>query len=366
LELTVDLSRYAPEFEIFLSKEPVPDLEIRRSVVSIQVNERISEPAEFTLVLSDRLDVSKQEFKWLDNPVLEIGNIIRIDLGYATSKLEQIIEGPIKAISTSGFTSDIPKLTLVGYDKSHQFLTQKSTSEDIPSPDNNDTISDIARKVAQEANLDFIIDETKVYWPLMTKKPETYRDFLVDAANRLGFETFVCRNTLHFINPFEREKSPPSMEFEWGKNLMQFTPTINASELVTGVEVRGLVQNSKQEVGVTANYDDGQPVVNLIPAGEIARKLNNGKNNIKTIGDRSFYDEQEAKDMAKAELERLSHTLVSGSCTIIGNPLLTPGMTVELKNVGKTFNGRYYVKEVNNTVSNGYTTTFEVRRSFIG
>ena len=367
MNISSDLSNYAPEFEIFTSKQTVPDLKIRRSAVSVQINEKISEAGEYTLVLSDILDVSKQEFMWLDNPVLEVGNDVRIDLGYAISKLEKIIEGPIKAISTSGFTSDIPKLTLVGYDKSHQLLTQKSTSEGSPYPDKNDTFSDIAEKIAEEAGLEHLVHKTKVYGSQIIKKPETYRDFLVDAAKRVGFEFFITRNKLYFVNPTDLEKSFPGMVFEWGKNLMQFTPTINASELVTGVEVRGLLPNSKEEVAVRANYDDGQSRVKWINAGEIARKLNNENENIKTISDRSFSSKEEAEDLAKAELERINRTLVSGSCTIIGNPLLTPGMTVDLRNVGKRFSGIYYITSVTNTIdSNGYITTFDVRRSFIG
>jgi phage protein D len=368
LKISSDLSNYAPEFEIFVNKQAIPDGDMRKSAVSISINEKIAEVGEYTLVLSDKLDILKQEFQWLDNPVLEVGNDLRIDLGYAISKLEKIIEGPIKAVSTSGFTSEIPKLTVVGYDKSHQFLTQKSTSEGYPNPDKNDTFSDIAEKVAGEAGLDFLVHKTKVYWPLIIKKPETYRDFLVDAAKRVGYEFFISRNKLYFVNPVDLEKSASEMTFEWGKNLMQFTPIINASELVTGVEVRGLLPDSEEVVSETASYDDDEiSSEKWVVAGEIARKLNNGKDNIKTIGDRSFSSREEAKDMAKAELERLSNTLVTGSCTIIGNPLIITGMTVELKNVGRRFSGIYYVTGVTNTIdSNGYITTFDVRRSFIG
>jgi phage protein D len=365
--MSLDLSSYAPEFAIFTSKQPVPDLNIRRSAVSVQINERISEAGEYTLVLSDKIDIPKQEFIWLDNPILEVGNDVRIDIGYATSKLEKIIEGPIKAVSTSGFTSDIPKLTLVGYDKSHQLLTQKSTSEESPKPYKNDTFSDMAEKIAEQAGLEYLVHKTKVYCTQMIKKPETYRDFLVDAAKRVGFEFFITRNKLYFVNSADLEKSSPGMIFEWGENLMQFTPTINASELVTGVEVRGLLPNSKEEVVVTANYDDVQSSVKWITADKIASKLNDGKDNIKTIGDRSFSSKEEAEDLAKAELERLNQTLVTGSCTIIGNPLLTPGMTVDLRKVGRRFSGIYYVTNVTNTIdSNGYITAFDVRRSFIG
>ena len=366
MSVSLDLTTYAPEFEIFVNKQTTPDREIRKSAVSIQINEKINEPAEYTLVLSDKLDIAKQEFQWLDNPVLEVGNFIRLDIGYAISKLEKIIEGPIKVVSTSGFTTDIPKITLVGYDKSHQFLTQKTTSEESLKPERNATFSDIVEKVAQKVGLDSKVHKTKLYCPQMIKKAETYLDFLVDAAKRVGFEFFISRNKLYFVNQVNIEKSLPNMTFEWGKNLMQFTPTINASELVTGVEVRGTLPESKGEVAVTAKYEDGQTNVK-ITSGKIALKLNNGKDNIKTIGDRSFCNEEEARDMARAELERINLTLVTGSCTIVGNPLLEPGMTVELKNVGRRFNGVYYVTSVTNTIdASGYTTRFDVRRSFIG
>jgi uncharacterized protein len=369
--MSIDLSNYAPEFSILMDKQPVPDPGIRKSAVSVQIKENLGNPAEYTLVLSDKLDITKQEFQWLDNPLLEVGNFIRIDIGYAISGLVQMIEGPIKVVSTSGFTSDIPKITLVGYDKSHQFLTQKTTVETSLKPEINDTFSDLAIKVAQQAGLEYsddTIDKTTSYSDQIIKKAETYRDFLVDSAKRLGFEFFISRNKLFFKNQSNLENSDPRITYEWGKNLMQFTPTINTSELVNGVEIRGTLPDSKQEVAVRASHDNGKNTgIKWITPDEIAKKDSNGKDNIKTISDRIFSSKEEAVVMAQAELKRLDNTLVTGSCTVIGNPILTPGMTIELKNVGRRFSGTYYVTSVINTIdASGYTTRFDVQRSFIG
>jgi phage protein D len=368
LATSLDLSSYAPEFEIFVGKQASANHDIRRSAISIQISEQVSDAAQYTLVLSDKLDITKQEFEWLDSPLLDVGNFIRIDMGYAITKLEKMIEGPIKSVSTSGFSPDIPKLTLVGYDRSHQHLTEKSTSEKTVKPENKDTYSKIAERIAIEAGLEPVIDQTKEYSSTLTKKPVTYNEFLGDAAKRVGFEFFVARGKLFFVNPSDPKKKPsPFMSFEWGKDLMQFSPTINTSELVTGVEVRGSLPNSKQKIVAVAKSGEEAAFEKGVTASQLAEKLSNGKENIRTIEDRTFSSKEEAEDMAKAELERAGRNLVTGSATIVGNPRLLPGMTVEFKKLGKRFSGMYYVTAVTNTIDDkGYTTKFDVRRNVIG
>jgi phage protein D len=369
LEVSFDLSSYAPEFEIYINREVTPNARVRKSAVSVQINEQISDSAQYTLVLSDQLDIAKQEFVWLDNKMFDLGNYIRIDLGYAGSKLERMIEGPIKNLSTSGFSGDVPKLTLVGYDKSHNFLTEKSTSDESIKPDNKDTYSDIATKVAEKAGLEPIVTDTDEYSPTIAKKPITLNDFLRDTARRVGYEFFISREKLYFINPSDPRKPPtPSMTFTWGKDLMQFAPTINTSDLVTGIEVRGHLPNSKTKVVGIAKSGDEVVYEKGITASKLAAKMSEGKDNIKTVENKTFSSKQEADDMAKAELERMGRNLITASGVIVGNPNLLPGMWIEIKNVGERFSRRYYfvTSVTNNYGADGYTTSFNVRSSVIG
>lgn len=382
MEVKLDLSNYSPEFDIFLNKESKANNQIRQSAISVKVSEQINDSAEYTLTLADQMDMVRQQFDLLDSSLFELGTYVRIDMGYAMIGIEKIIEGPIKSLSTSGFSGDIPKLTLVGYDKSHQLLTDKSTSPKslkpgeketegkiIESrPGKNDTYSEIAKRIAIEAGLKWVVDPTKEYAPTITKKPVTYNEFLTDAAKRVGYEFFVARGKLFFVNPADPQKKPTSsMKFEWGKDLMQFTPTINTSNLVTGVEVRGHLPNSKTKVVAVARSGSETVYEQGTTGSQIALKLNNGKENIKTIENKIFSSKEEAEDLAKAELERLNRDLVTGSGTIVGNPHLLPGMTIELKNLGKRFSGNYFVTSVTNTIDgSGYTTSFNVRRNVIG
>ena len=114
----------------------------------------------------------------------------------------------MNTISTSGFSSDITRLKLDGFDPSHKFLIDKSTgsSKDSIKIEKNDTYSKIAGKLADQAKLKKQIDETKKYRPVTTKKNVTYMEYLKDAAKLIGFEFFITRNTLYFIDPRKERK----------------------------------------------------------------------------------------------------------------------------------------------------------------
>jgi uncharacterized protein len=262
----------------------------------------------------------------------------------------------------------VPKLTLVGYDKSHNFLTEKSTSHESIKPDNKDTYSDIATKIAEKADLKPIVTKTNEYSPTITKKPVTLNDFLRDAARRVGYEFFISREKLYFINPSDPQTPTIEMTFTWGKDLMQFAPTINTSDLVTGVVVRGHLPNSKRKVVGEAKSGDEVVYEKGITASKLAPKMRDNEPNIKTVENKTFSSKQEADDMAKAELERIGRNLITASGVIVGNPNLLPGMWIEIKNVGKRFSRRYYfvTSVTNNYGADGYTTSFNVRSSVIG
>lgn len=357
---SLDLSQYSPEFEIYINKQISSD--VRKSTVSVQINEQINTSAEYTLVLNDEFNVNTQAFTWLDNPLFKIGNKIMIKMGYY-NKLVKMIEGPIKSLSTSGFSGDIPKLTIIGYDESHTYLTEKSLAEKAIKPEQNDTYSKIAENIASAAKLTPIVDKTKKYSPIIIKKPITFYDFLKDAAKRVGFEFFVSRDKLYFINP--RTKSTIDIIIEWGKDLISFIPTINSASLVTGVEVRGHQPDSKEKLVGVAKTGEETALGDGMTASSLAQKMY-GHPNIKTIENRIMENQDEADDMAKAELDRIGDNLVTGSGTIVGNPDMMPGMIIELRKLGKNFSGKYFVTGVNHTIDgNGYTTSFNARKNVV-
>ena len=356
----MNLSKYAPEFKIYIDGEAKEDL--RRAITSVQISEQTGNPSEFTFAVADTVNPKTQEFVWFDSPLLDIGRKVKIEIGYST-RLVEIIVGEIKSLSTSGFSGDVPKVTVVGYDLSHRHLTEQSTGPDSIQIDRNDTYSTIAKKIAGKAKLKDDVDDTTLYSPITIKKNVTYYDFLKDAAKRVGFEVFVSRDTLHFSNP--RKPKETTLDLRWGKNIIQFTPSINTADLVTEVEVRGHLPDSKNNTSQVARSGSEDTLEEgKTTASELA--VNSGIGKKETIEDSVIDTEQEAADLAKARLNIISDNLVTGSASIVGTPELSPGTIISIDGVGKRFSGKYYVASVTHTIdANGYTTAFNVRKNVI-
>ena len=355
----VDLSKYVPDFEIRLDVNEQKLFEIKNSTVNVQINEKFSSSSQFTLVIADELDLKSQTLKWLDSGIfLPEREVIKIKMGYVGNLAEMMI-GKIKNFSTSGFSSDIPQITLSGYDNSYFVLTEKSDELSKKT-----TLDEIVKKIADDADLKSEVDKTTKYRDIITKETGiSYYDFLKNEAKRIGYEFFVSRNKLYFINP--RKNVDPSHTFTWKKDLIQFQPVINTSELVTKVIVRGTPPDSKKKIVQSAKVGEEDAIDDGMKPSELAQKIKN-KDAVKKIDNRTVNSKEEAKDLARAELNRIGDNLITGSCSAVGNVDLQPGQIVELKNVGKLFSGKYLVTEVNHAIgSSGYLTGFNVRRNVI-
>jgi uncharacterized protein len=371
---SVNLSQYAPEFEIAING--LANGPLRDSVSSVEIKEEMGNVAAFTVVLADQFDLGKQEFVWLDNPLIAEGQHISIKIGYASNMLD-LIDGKIETVSTSGFSGEISRLTIQGYHRGHKTVSVETSGDCPVKLDKNDTYSKIAAKVADVDHLEKVIDDTKLYSPITAKKTVVYQDFLRDVARRVGFEFFIARNKFFFINPRtkknEERKEFKIMTFEWGVNLIHFNPVINTTGLVAQVEVRGHAPYSKKNITGIANAGDEDVLEKNIRTGsQIALDISNKTNYICNkpkldIKDRILASQEEAEDMAKAELNIASDTLITGTGSVVGTPELAPGQIIELKNIGRKLSGKYVVSGVTNTIDgSGFTTSFNVRRNVMG
>ncbi len=72
---------------------------------------------------------------------------------------------------------------------------------------------------------------------------------------------------------------------------------------------------------------------------------------------------EEAKDLAIAELKRRNNGFIQGTLEVAGDPALRPGITIDVLKVGVRFSGRYYVTQARHSLGEGgYRTTLEIRR----
>lgn len=381
----VDLRTYVPDFEISFNDKVQSDL--REFVVSISVNEKMSgEPAQFTIVVADSFDPLLQKFTWLEqflspntSPLFVKDKLINISMGYVGKIKRKMISGKLENVSTSGFSSDITRLNLAGYDKSHKYLTNKSVEKkDQIEFTKEDTYSTIAKKLAEKLEIKYLIDPTNKYKNVTMKGFGTYMEFLKDAAKKTGFSFFITRNKLFFIDPRKERANnindeddiidPSNFIFEWHVNLQDFLPTINLANIVPEVEVRSNTPYSKELVKEIATTDqqnviDSEKSKKILTGSQIAKLRANTRIEITTV---NVHTKQEASDLSKAYLNIINDNLITASCSIVGNPYVKPGQYITIKGVGLQLSGKYLVTEVTNTIDgSGYTTKFNVSKNSI-
>ncbi len=357
------MSYYVPDFKISFNNAQKGNT-VRQHVTTFQISEQLQTPAEFTFTLIDEFNIKNQKFKWLDDPDLQPGNTVSLEIGYVNN-LKKIIEnGIIKTITTSGFSqNDAPTVTIVGYDATHDWLSKvpeikdETTSIEL-------TGSKVAKIVSTGAKFACVSDTTTEYSTRLTKSSSTnYGAVLKDRAASIGFEFFPSRNALYFVNP--RKNSHPNHTYEWGKDIIQFVPSINTADIVASVTVRSMPNNSKTKIEGEAKTGTEDKLGKGTSASELAQKLPNPK--IKEINDGNFASKAEADTKAKAELNIIGDTLVTASGSIVGNPNLELGHIITLKKLGKQFSGNYYVTKVVHSITDaGYITQFNVRNNVLG
>ena len=81
---------------------------------------------------------------------------------------------------------------------------------------------------------------------------------------------------------------------------------------------------------------------------------------------RPINSQEEAENLARSILNKISEGLVKGSGECLGIPKIMPGMNIELTGLGKKFSKVYYIeKTIHSVSSSGYKTTFHVKENMI-
>ena len=151
------------------------------------------------------------------------------------------------------------------------------------------TDSAIAQVIGQRNGLDVKVTKTTEEHDLVVQKNQDDAQFLMERAKRIDFDCFVQtdpdsgKDTLYFVKPSDGRSSDKIRvyEFEWGKNLITFSPQLTISRQVSKVTVRGWSAELKDVFTYTADSKD-------LPGGggkgtsgpEAAEKELNGKQEV--------------------------------------------------------------------------------------
>ncbi len=363
---------YAPDFRVEIEGEAL-DPESHGDVLEVKVVMDMDNMTSFDLTINN-WDDKRIAFKYSNADTFNLGNRVHVLMGYA-GKLLSMVSGEIATLSPHFPETGAATLTVGGLDGMFKLRDRKPAEGEITKYAN---MADwqIAEYIAQRNGLKSVVTREGKTYEEVVQKNQDDATFLMERAKRIDFDCFVRTDpssgaaTLHFVKPTDgRDSSKVRVyQFEWGKSLINFNPTINLSRQVGKVTVRGWDDRTKQAIIGVAEPKD-LPGAGKTQGGKSGPQQaeSSAQNKQEFVVDAPVSSEEEAKKLAVTLLAERAYEFITGTGQSIGLPDLRPSDNVELSGLGKRFDGSYYVKKVEHVINeSGYRTQFEVRRVFDG
>jgi len=223
--------------------------------------------------------------------------------------------------------------------------------------------SDIVAKIASESGLTPQVEETKTVQSYLFQNNQSNYDFLLERAERLGYEVAVQEKKLLF-RPSQAGKGA-EITLEYGVDLDRLSLLLNTLTKGSEVEVRGWDPKAKKEI--TAKAASGSEA-SLMGGKQSGLQLAESSFEASPIAvtNQVITDAAEAEDLAKAKYNLSLSDFITGEGKCSGNPLIRAGKNIEIKGIGLRFSGLYnVVSSIHSIGTDGYTTEFKVKRTSI-
>ena len=373
---------FAPYFEIKLQGQNLGH-QVLRDVLQVSYQDDLENLDSFDFTLHDwdpvtlstrysspfdeRGQLRKMADSNFDVPNFEPGAKVELYMGYyGGDKPLLMMVGKVASASVNFPASGNPTLTvrvlnlLYDLQRSQQSLTFE-----------NKTPTEIARAIASELDIELqsapganeqVIDFIGMNneYPIL---------FLARLARRNGYDLFVNIEDENDPKLFFglRQTSPQQYELEWGKTLLQFTPTLKLKDQVQQVIVRGwdpTASGSDRAIEGQASWSD---LDIQMPDAKLLEQIEFAANDaIEEITDQPVSGQQAADALAQAALRRIVQGVITGKGNTVGLPMLRAGSRLLLKGLGLRYSHNYIVTEsVHKIDDSGYTTEFTARMEVV-
>ena len=348
------ISHYAPRFLIKINNAEIA-AEVSHTIKSVVIEQELNTTNSFRFEVQD--EFRGHGFKSLGHELFKFGNAVSIAMGY-TGNLVKMVEGKIQDISAVFVQGIAPSFTVEGADSFYVFLTTPGDAVTFTKK----TDSQIVTKIAQKAQMEADVDDTTQVHPTKTKNGgESFFNFLQDLAADNGFGLTLAGRRLKFKAP--QRGAGPVLGLIWGKDLISFHPRLNTSQALSEVVVRSWDRTNRQMIEARARAgEERQQEGNRRLGSNVVREIYGDV--VKVITDRPVRSVEQAREIARAELERASDTFITGTAETIGMPQLQPGMCLHIGGLGTWFSGKYYIQKVTHRIdAGGYRSSLEMKRN---
>ncbi len=312
---------------------------------------------ESTLHLPDAcsIRIHDHEFKWLDSDLWKEGNSVMITAGQGRDPLRTIFEGEITTIELDLAGMGVATMTVRCMDKAHRLHRGKRRETYANVKD-----SDIVSKIAQRNGLQADIDATPTVHEWVFQSNQTDWEFLQMLANRNGSRVYL-EGADKLCFKIMRDADASAVELEWGQDLRSFRIRVSSSNQVNKVIVRSWDPIKKRAIIGQATTARGAAEISQRGSGAAAARQAFGDAEMVVV-DHPVHNEAQARSIAQSLCDEIGTSFVEADGLCYNHPGLSPGDTVELKNIGKRFNGKYIVTSTTHTFSaaEGFATQFVI------
>lgn len=361
---------YAPDYRVEIEGQEL-DPESKGDVLSLKVTMDLDNMTSFEMSINN-WDDRKIDFKYSDTNIFDVGNDVHVMMGYADALLS-MARGQISSLTPRFPESGASTLTVRGLDGMFKLRDRKpDEGEETKYVDKADW--QIAQAVADRNGLSANVTREGPVHELVVQKNQDDAQFIMERAKRIDFDAYIQTDpdsgdaVLHFVKPTDGRSAASTRVYtlEWGRNLINFSPTIDLSHQVGKITVRGWDPSTKSPIVATAEPGSLPGSSNGGQSGPaIASDKCRGKKDV--VVDSLVTSQEEADDLAASLLAERAYDFIKGSGQVIGLADLRPGDNLELLGLGQRFSGTYYVKKVEHALgSSGYRTNFEVRKVYDG
>lgn len=372
-EVLDDIS-YAPQIRVTVNKEDLTD-KVLADIIELRVTLDRDELGAFTMHLANHFEIDEtsepdkdgntrpRRFRHSDDNTLEFRTPVTIEMGYA-GRLETMFIGEITMLQPGFPSSGVPTFTVTGTDIMHRFRDANPGSGKSKAYTTADW--KIAEEIARRHDLAYAkssVHEGSPHGTVMQKDQDDLK-FLKFLAHRNEYECSIILEgstpALYFGPPTDKRdgRTETVVTLTYGQTLSSFNPKLSIGRQVGKVTVRGWDARKKEPIEYTATMKD---ISKKGQKGKAGAEYADAKE--ERIVNHPVYSLAEAKAIAKEILQKRANEYLTGSGEAMGEPLLKPGVIVDLQEIGTRYSGSYYVKKTEHVFgASGYMTTFEVTR----
>lgn len=315
-------------YDVLVDNKSRPEVLVSHIEVDIEVNKL---PRAY-VTCSDG-DASAESFPVSQSDVFDIGATIELKLGYH-SKNKTVFKGIVLGQTVRRHVNGNSDCVVICGDKAETLALRTANHAYLESND-----GETMGKIAREAGLASRIEGARLKSPSQILAHSSAWDYVLARAEANGLVVLVDAGQLIIGPPGQ---ASAKLHAEFGDTISQMNLTVDASQQVSGVSVQSWDYKSQAPLIGTAS-EPALPRIGSDKPASLAKVAGDAK---PLLSAQSPLAEDELKAWANARLLRSRLSACRGMIEFSGTADLKAGDVLELKGLGKRFNGSGYVSRL--------------------